>query len=647
MADFRSFCDSYFPSSFTLPWSDDHLKILEKTRRAVLEGGLFALAMPRGSGKTTIAETAVLWAIISGHSSFVCLIGSGEDSALEMLDSVKAELENNDLLLEDFPEVCYPIQRIEGISIRTNGQLLDGERTHINWTGKEIVLPTVAGSLASGAIVKTTGITGRIRGMKFKRPDGASVRPSLVILDDPQTDESARSPSQCNTRESILAGAVLGLAGPGQRISGIMPCTVIKPGDMADRILDRDTHPQWNGERTKLVYQWPTDEESWRKYAEIRDDEFRADGDGSEATAFYRKHREKMDKGSKAAWPERFNEDELSAIQHAWNLRLRDEAAFFAEYQNEPAELQDDQAVEMLQVGEVLARTNGLKRNEAPLVTEKITAFIDIQQALLYWTIVAWQPNFSGYILDYGAFPEQKRDYFVLGQARPTLQDLNKRAGLEGQLFAGLEGLVDELFDRKFERDDGAVMSVDLAVIDANWSQSTDVCYQFVRNSKHRANLLPSHGRYVGASSRPFSEYKRKRGDRLGHNWRIPAIKGKRAIRHLLFDTNFWKTFVLSRLRTAKGDPGSLTVFDGSQKKHRLLADHLTSEYFVRTSGRGREVDEWKHRPERFDNHWLDCLVGSCVAASVSGVDLMKPKIVKTVREKKTATESRRRVKYL
>jgi len=195
MADFRSFCDSYFPSSFTLPWSDDHLKILEKTRRAVLEGGLFALAMPRGSGKTTIAETAVLWAIISGHSSFVCLIGSGEDSALEMLDSVKAELENNDLLLEDFPEVCYPIQRIEGISIRTNGQLLDGERTHINWTGKEIVLPTVAGSLASGAIVKTTGITGRIRGMKFKRPDGASVRPSLVILDDPQTDESARSPS--------------------------------------------------------------------------------------------------------------------------------------------------------------------------------------------------------------------------------------------------------------------------------------------------------------------------------------------------------------------------------------------------------------------------------------------------------------------
>jgi hypothetical protein len=40
----------------------------------------------------------------------------------------------------------------------------------------------------------------------------------------------------------------LRLAGPGKKISGIMPYTVIRPGDMADRILDRDKHPQWQGE---------------------------------------------------------------------------------------------------------------------------------------------------------------------------------------------------------------------------------------------------------------------------------------------------------------------------------------------------------------------------------------------------------------
>jgi hypothetical protein len=89
--------------------------------------------------------------------------------------------------------------------------------------------------------------------MKHKTAEGKSVRPSLVLLDDPQTDESARSPSQCHTREQILAGAILGLAGPGRKIAGLMTLTVVRPDDMADRILDREKHPQWQGERTKGV----------------------------------------------------------------------------------------------------------------------------------------------------------------------------------------------------------------------------------------------------------------------------------------------------------------------------------------------------------------------------------------------------------
>jgi hypothetical protein len=39
-----------------------------------------------------------------------------------------------------------------------------------------------------------------------------------------------------------------------------------------------------------------------------------------------------MDAGAEVAWPERFKHDEVSAIQHAMNLKLQDEAAFFAEH---------------------------------------------------------------------------------------------------------------------------------------------------------------------------------------------------------------------------------------------------------------------------------------------------------------------------
>ncbi len=618
---FREFCDAYFPQTFHLEWSDDHLRVIAKIEQAVLHGGLFAMAMPRGSGKSSLAECACLWAMLYGHRDFVTLIGSDEGHALGMLDSIKTELESNDLLLEDFPAVCYPIHSLEGIANRCSGQLYKGDRTQIGWTANEIVLPTIAGSEGSGAIIRVAGITGRIRGMKFKRPDGQTVRPSLVILDDPQTDESARSLSQCANRERILAGAVLGLAGPGKKISGIMPCTVIRPGDMADRILDREKHPEWNGERTKMVYAFPENEKLWEKYAEIRADSLRQHGDLSDATAFYVAHRDEMDEGSDVAWAARFNHDEASALQHAMNLKLQDEAAFWAEYQNEPLpeDLGED---EQLTVDEIAQKLNGHKRGEVPIGCNHLTMFIDVQGKLLFWAVCAWESDFTGYLVDYGAFPDQGRRYYTLRDASPTLLEVKAGAGLEGSIYAGLETLTGKLLVREWQRDDGAMLKIGRCLIDANWGTSTDVVYQFCRQSTHAAVLFPSHGRYVGASSTPFAEYKKKRGDRVGHNWRIPNVRGKRAIRHVLYDTNYWKSFIHARLAVPMGDRGCLSLYGRDPVAHQLFAEHLTAEYRVKTEGRGRVVDEWKLRPDAHDNHWLDGIVGCAVAASIEGAVL-------------------------
>jgi hypothetical protein len=70
------------------------------------------------------------------------------------------------------------------------------------------------------------------------------------------------------------------------------------------------------------------------------------------------------------------------------------------------------------------------------------------------------------------------------------------------------------------------------------------------------------------------------------------------------------------------GDVGCLSLFGEKPESHRLLAEHLTAEYRVKTEARGRSVDEWKQRPEQPDNHWFDCLVGSAVAASMQGAVL-------------------------
>jgi hypothetical protein len=615
------FCRTYFPEVFSLAWSNDHRRAIERIEQAVKHGGLFAYAMPRGSGKTSLAEAAVLWATLYGRRQYPFVIGSDQDAAADILESVKSEIENNDLLLDDFPEACYPIRRLEGIAHRANGQLCNGERTHIGWTADVVVLPTIPQSASSAAVIQVKGITGGIRGKKFKRPDGRSVRPDLVIIDDPQTDESAKSPSQCAERVRILSGAVLGLAGPGKKIAGVMPCTVISPGDMADVLLDREKHPEWQGERTKLVYSFPDSLDLWEQYRKVRADGLRAGDGGLAGTEFYRANREAMDRGSAVAWPVRHNHDELSAIQHAMNLRhdLGD-AAFFAEYQNDPipADEGDNEALTPTAIAE---KAVGLDRGVVPLPCTRLTAFVDVQKEALFWAVCAWEDDFTGAVVDYGAYPDQRRDYFQLRDARKTLGQLVKGAGMEAAIRRGLDDVAALLLSRRWRREDGHELSVDRCLTDANWGDSRDTVYKWARETPHAAIVTPSHGKYVGAASNPFGEYRAKPGDRVGTNWRMPASKGRGTTRYALYDTNFWKSFLHTRLAVPVGGTGGLTLF-GDAEDHRLMADHLTAEVGIRTEGRGRSITEWKIKPSRPDNHWFDCLAGCCVAAAVQGVSL-------------------------
>lgn len=621
--NFRLFCETYFPVTFYLKWSPDHLKIINKIETAVLDGGLFAMAMPRGNGKTVLCETACLWALLYGHRRFVALVSADARLATTMLDSIKSEIENNDALDEDFNEATHPIRSLEGIPQRAGGQLANGSSTHIGWTATSVVFPTMPLSKASAAVINASGITGRIRGMKHKCADGATIRPDLVLIDDPQTDESAASPSQCATRERILAGAILGLAGPDKRIAGLLPVTVIRRDDMADKILDRKKHPAWQGERTKLVYEFPKNEKLWAAYGEMWRDDMIAERGLERVTAYYAEHRAAMDEGAVVAWEQRFDPSEISAIQYAMNLRLqRGEPAFWAEYQNEPLvdELGD---TEQLTHDQIAGKVNGLKRGVIPIGCTHLSAFIDVHAKALYWMVVAWESDFTGYIVDYGTEPEQSETHFLQRDVRTTLAAATPRAGLEGSIYAGLERLCVRLLQREWGRDDGAMIRIDRCLIDANWGKTTDLIYQFCRQSTFAAIILPSHGRYVGASSIPFSAYRRKRGERVGLNWRVPLTSGKRQVRHAVYDTNYWKSFVCARLAVSMGDPGCLSLFGTKADQHRLIADHIRAEYSVKTEGRGRTVDEWKMRPEPFDNHWLDCLVGCAVGASMHGTALM------------------------
>lgn len=622
-SSFRLFCELYFPHRFGLAWSHDHLKVIAKIERAVRPpGALFAVAMPRGSGKTTLCEVAVLFAVlVSGHP-FVFLIGSTEDRAVGLLRDIKAELLSNDILAADFPEALYPIRRLEDEARACKGQKHHGQPTFIVWGADRIAFPMIPGSKAAGALIRVSGLTGgNIRGAAHTRPDRQQVRPSLVIIDDPQTDQSARSPKQCADRERTISGAVLGLAGPGRKIAGLMPCTVISRGDLADNLLNREKHPEWQGERTKMCYAFPTNEKLWEEYARLRAESLINDGDGREATDYYRQHRAEMDVGAVPAWPQRFNPDEISAVQHIQNLRLRDEATFWAEYQNEPLP-EADAASLALTADEVAGRVNRIPRGVMPADALHLVGFIDVQKEVLYWMVCAWAADFTGYIVDYGTYPDQERAYFTSRDAKRTLARATPGAGMEGAIQAGLDRLTEDLFRREWRREGAGSAQLERCLIDSGWGQTSDLVHRFVRYSTNHAGLMASKGQYIGASSIPFAERKRRPGERIGSHWLIPPVAGRQVGRHVLIDTNYWKSFIFARLAIQPGDKGSLTLFGGRPIDHRLVADHLTAEFPVRTEGRGRAVDEWRLKPGRPDNHWLDCLVGCAVAASVLGAVL-------------------------
>lgn len=623
--DFRRFCETYFPAAFNLAWSDDHLRAIERIESAVLDGGMFALAMPRGSGKTTLCERAALWALLYGHRRFGCLIGATEAAAEVTLEHLKTELQFNEHLRRPFRAVCYPIRRLENNARKCIGQLFDGEQTRIGWGAKRLTLPTMPdaacdGVNVSGSTVTVAGLTGALRGQSHALSTGEVIRPELVMLDDPQTRESAMSPSQSAERLAIINGDVLGMAGPGRKVAALMPCTVIREGDLADQLLNRELAPQWQGERTAAVCAWPSDGKLWERYHKLRAEGLRQGKGTAEATDFYRANREAMDAGAKVAWADRFNEDELSAVQHVMNLRADlGEPAFAAEYQNAPLKAEADD-LPTLTAEQVAGKLNGVKRRTVPTQAEHVTAMIDVHDNLLFWCVTAWASDFTGWVIDYGTWPEQSRGGFTLRNARRTLGSVAPGAGREGAIRSGLDTLTAELLVRDYTRDDGAPMRIARCLVDAGYA--ADVVHDFCRHSVHAAVLMPSRGVGVGAANKPMGEYTRHAGDRFGWNWYCPAPARGRTGRYVRLDSNHWKRFVHDRLAAALGDAGCLSLWGRDATAHRMFAEHVTAEAPTRVSANGRTVDEWRMRPGVADNHWLDCLVGCAVAASICGVSL-------------------------
>ena len=419
-------------------------------------------------------------------------------------------------------------------------------------------------------------------------------------------------------------GAILRLAGPGQTIAVFMLCTVIERRDLADRFLDRKQNPEWRGERCKLLYQFPKNLDLWDQYATVRKSGIEKEDGGAAANAFYLANRAAMDEGAAPAWPARFEKGELSAVQNAMNLFLTDPAGFRAEYQNDPED--PDAAKLQVQITEkiILAKViDGLTRGFAPRPSTRLTAMIDVQQALLYFLVVAWDEQFGGAVIDYGTFPEQPREFFTAVDAPHTLAiAFPELTDLTALIYKGLDGLCQQVLARPYRRLDAEDdLHIGKCLVDANWEEHRRRLPVLSAIAVQR-DPCPQPRPRLQRQNAPMDALQPKPGEQVGKGYRIiPGTTARRG-RHVTYDTNYYKSFVMSRLKTPLGAPGSLGIFAHPNSNHRLLVDHWTAEYATSTKNMQYErvIEEWSKRPGRDENHWFDCVAGSAVAAAILGL---------------------------
>lgn len=612
------FNKSYFPNRFYLDFGKPHRLAMATLADCTEHGGLFAFAMMRGGGKTMLAECEVMRALLYGFRRYVLFIGATDGLADKACRRIFGEFETNDLLAADFPEVCYPVRALDRITQRARGQTLDDKPTRMQITEGSVILPTVDGSAASGAAFQSFGLTGAFKGLNLIGPGGVSMRPDLVIVDDAQTRESAKSVAQTEYRERLICDDVLGLAGPTTDIAAVFLCTPIYKNDLSERFVSRELHPDWNGVRTQMVERFPTNTKAWEEYGDVLRESLRAGDKGDRANEFYAARREEMDAGCELAWPERKKDSAVSAVQSAMNLAILNPTGFGSEYQCQPEEQEGDREAFALDADAIAAKVNRVPRREVPPDCTRLTAFVDCAQNVLWYAVVAWDETFGGGVVDYGAWPPQPRKYFTQRDASPTLAE--RYAGLdEGQtLYAGLKDLTADILGRDYRRQtSGESMKVSRCFVDEGWKDH--VVYQFCRESVFSAVLLPSKGHAPrNRTATPLSKWKRREGEKVGHNWRVgPVSTGKG--RHCIFDPNPWKSHIAERLLAEPGGRGCLKLYGESASAHRMLADQLTAEAPSRETIDGVTADVWELRPAR-DNHLFDCLVGCAIAASEQGL---------------------------
>ena len=595
----------YLAATYPLPFGDVHHDMIGAAVRAIRDGQGMAVAAPRGTGKSSVLWGAALWGILSGACRFPVVAAFSHGAARRMLRRWLSALADNERIRADYPETCGPfVETVHPVRLRMlhwndTGDLCGAD---VRIMDGALVLPDGRGAIGAASV------GGNTRGLFATMPSGLTLRPDVLLLDDPQDKPTAESPALVRKTIERLESDLFNLAGPETRLSIMVAVTVISEADVAEHFLN---HADFEAVRVGQVLTWPTGFEDkgsdarklWEAWNAERV-EGMADRDGGKrCRAFYKAHKAALTEGLTVSWEHRYDRKrgDPDALYAAMLDYFRmGERAFMAERQNQP--MKGETTVYDLTPELVVSRVHtGRRRGDLPPEARLVVAATDLNNYALHSAVAGFGNDQTGWLAWYGRHDG--------GEGREIVPKDCPEAEAKRRMFEALVRHGQEIVGLPLLRG-GESIRAGAWVIDSGYMP--DVVRRYV-DGPGRAlgiQILPARG-YAGDRYRPTPR-NRIGAPREGCHLAESPIAG----RFIAFNADHWREVSQRAWLAMPNAPGSLSLYEG---RHSEFAEQVCREHLVeKLQGEYGPVWRWHTAPGWHD--YADAVTMLYVGAAWGGI---------------------------
>lgn len=589
------------------PPSPRMVRFVDALEQTIRFGGNRHVRWPRGKGKSTWLKIAAVWALVFGYRRFVVVIAATRPMAEVAVDEIWKFCSEDQDFAADFPEFAVPLADVSLTPQRCKVQTYMGKKTHICENAKYSFkrFAALEGYPATGGIIAARGADQAIRGLNID-----SHRPDFIFLDDPQTDEDAKSTGpdgRVDKIEKRIQGALLGLGETNRMIAAVMASTPIEPGDISERYADPERHGEWLTTTEKLVAKFGPKEWITAYLRELAKDNAAHDVLLTRSSAWYAEHRDEIERGSEMMDDQDFDPQfEVSAYQHALiRLHTMKSKAFYAECQMRPSRAQ---GVFRLEASKVAKQLNGYPFGAVPPQCDHgIVAFCDVNDIVgLRWEIMAFGEGRVTATLAYGRYPAEGRLY---PEGTPL-------SAIAAYLKPAMRQVAAAIRSARFVRSDGSEAKVSAICFDGGWQTETVALVCSEISGKDGVYVVWSKGFDSKHYSRNLHEKaKVTEGCRAAeecHTW-ITA-NGP----YLAFNSDYWREVSQSSFLAPSLSLSSSSLWGNDENLHYDYAGEIAAEQLESKISDTRYGDIWKWKITG-DNHYGDAHAGCLAFGAIRG----------------------------